>query len=155
MTKGKPEEPPINFEVGERAWLDAKNINLKTTSSKLNDRRLGPFKVIEKISDLAYRLELPESMKVHNVFYLGLTLKSQRKSQSPIPGKATSSHNRRRRRIRGRSHSRPQKRRRTNVLQDQMERIWARKQHMGAQRKPRKCRKFSEKVSFNALEKGP
>ncbi|KEP45610.1 putative Transposon Tf2-1 polyprotein, partial [Rhizoctonia solani 123E] len=44
MTKGKPEETPISFEVGERAWLDAKNINLKTTSSKLNDRRLGPFK---------------------------------------------------------------------------------------------------------------
>ncbi|KEP45615.1 putative Transposon Tf2-1 polyprotein, partial [Rhizoctonia solani 123E] len=84
MTKGKPEEPPISFEVGERAWLDAKNINLKSTSSKLNDRRLGPFKVIEKISDLAYRLELPESMKVHNVFYLGLLSKVKEDPKTPF-----------------------------------------------------------------------
>ncbi|KEP45030.1 putative Transposon Tf2-1 polyprotein, partial [Rhizoctonia solani 123E] len=84
MTKGKPEEPPISFEVGEKAWLDAKNINLKSTSSKLNDRRLGPFKVIEKISNLAYRLELPESMRVHNVFYLGLPSKVKEDPKTPF-----------------------------------------------------------------------
>ncbi|KAF8748833.1 hypothetical protein RHS01_10525 [Rhizoctonia solani] len=50
---------PIEFEIGEEAWLDAKNVNLKTLSPKLTEQRLGPFRVIEKISDRAYRLELP------------------------------------------------------------------------------------------------
>ncbi|KAF8753815.1 hypothetical protein RHS01_06642 [Rhizoctonia solani] len=39
---------PVEFEVREEAWLDAKNVNLKTLSPKLMEQRLGPFKVIEK-----------------------------------------------------------------------------------------------------------
>ncbi|KAF8707360.1 Chromo (CHRromatin Organization MOdifier) domain, partial [Rhizoctonia solani] len=57
---------PTEFDIGEEAWLDAKNINLKTLSPKLTKQRLGPFKVIKKISDRAYRLELPPSMRIHN-----------------------------------------------------------------------------------------
>ncbi|KAF8749312.1 hypothetical protein RHS01_10171 [Rhizoctonia solani] len=60
---------PTEFKVGEEAWLDAKNVNLKTLSPKLTEQRLGPFKVIEKISDRAYRLDLPPTMRIHNVFY--------------------------------------------------------------------------------------
>ncbi|QRW26772.1 integrase core domain protein [Rhizoctonia solani] len=58
---------PTEFEIGEEAWLDAKNVNLKTLSPKLTKQRLGPFKVIEKISDCAYRLKLPPTMRIHNL----------------------------------------------------------------------------------------
>ncbi|KAF8751633.1 hypothetical protein RHS01_08618, partial [Rhizoctonia solani] len=67
-----------HFEIGEEAWLDAKNVKLKTLSPKLTEQRLGPFKVAEKISDRAYRLELPPSMRIHNVFYVGLLSKVKR-----------------------------------------------------------------------------
>ncbi|KAF8758990.1 Chromo (CHRromatin Organization MOdifier) domain [Rhizoctonia solani] len=43
MTAGE-EGSPIEFEIGEEAWLDAKNVNLKTLSPKLTEQRLGPFK---------------------------------------------------------------------------------------------------------------
>ncbi|KAF8759681.1 hypothetical protein RHS01_01538 [Rhizoctonia solani] len=69
---------PLEFEIGEEAWLDAKNVNLKTLSPKLTEQRLGPFKVIEKISNRAYRLELPPTMRIHNVFYVGLLSKVKR-----------------------------------------------------------------------------
>ncbi|QRW22209.1 integrase core domain protein [Rhizoctonia solani] len=69
---------PIEFKIGEEAWLDAKNVNLKTLSPKLTEQRLGPFKVIEKISDRAYRLELPPTMQIHDVFYVGLLSKVKR-----------------------------------------------------------------------------
>ncbi|QRW23575.1 Retrotransposable element Tf2 protein [Rhizoctonia solani] len=69
---------PTEFEIGEEVWLDAKNVNLKTLSPKLMEQRLGPFKVIEKISNRAYRLELPPTMRIHNVFYVGLLSKVKR-----------------------------------------------------------------------------
>ncbi|KAF8751500.1 Chromo (CHRromatin Organization MOdifier) domain [Rhizoctonia solani] len=50
MTAGETGEP-VNFEVGEEAWLDAKNVKLKTLSPKLTEQRLGPFKITKKISD--------------------------------------------------------------------------------------------------------
>ncbi|KAF8680376.1 hypothetical protein RHS04_04534 [Rhizoctonia solani] len=53
MTAGEGGSP-LTFELGEEAWLDAKNVNLKTLSPKLTEQRLGPFKVIKKISDRAY-----------------------------------------------------------------------------------------------------
>ncbi|KAF8753927.1 hypothetical protein RHS01_06729 [Rhizoctonia solani] len=77
MTAGEIGEP-LTFEIGEEAWLDAKNVKLKTLSPKLTEQRLGPFKVTEKISDRAYRLELPPSMRIHNVFYVGLLSKVKR-----------------------------------------------------------------------------
>ncbi|KAF8760023.1 hypothetical protein RHS01_01856 [Rhizoctonia solani] len=69
---------PTEFEVGEEVWLDAKNVNLKTLSPKLTEQRLGPFKVMERISNRAYRLELPPTMRIHNVFYVGLLSKVKR-----------------------------------------------------------------------------
>ncbi|KAF8754069.1 hypothetical protein RHS01_06477 [Rhizoctonia solani] len=69
---------PTEFEIGEEVWLDAKNVNLKTLSPKLTEQRLGPFKVIEKISNWAYCLELPPTMQIHNVFYVGLLSKVKR-----------------------------------------------------------------------------
>ncbi|KAF8750799.1 hypothetical protein RHS01_09192 [Rhizoctonia solani] len=50
MTAGEAGEP-ISFEEGEEAWLDARNVKLKTLSPKLTEQRLGPFKITEKISD--------------------------------------------------------------------------------------------------------
>ncbi|KAF8751778.1 hypothetical protein RHS01_08608 [Rhizoctonia solani] len=95
MTAGE-EGSPMEFDIGEEAWLDAKNVKLKTLSPKLTKQRLGPFKVIEKISDQAYRLKLPPTMRIHNVFYVGLLSKVKRDSkrafenqppQSPWTGK--------------------------------------------------------------------
>ena len=36
----------------------------------MGPRRLGPFKVIERIGDLDYRLELPDWMRIHNVIHV-------------------------------------------------------------------------------------
>ncbi|QRW18194.1 Retrotransposable element Tf2 protein [Rhizoctonia solani] len=77
MTAGEEGSPTV-FEVGEEVWLDARNVNLKTLSPKLTEQRLGPFKVSKKISNRAYRLELPSTMRIHNVFYVGLLSKVKR-----------------------------------------------------------------------------
>ncbi|GKA53035.1 hypothetical protein Tco_0746350 [Tanacetum coccineum] len=38
---------------------------------KLNPRYVGPFKVLEKIRTVAYKLELPQELsRVHNIFHI-------------------------------------------------------------------------------------
>jgi hypothetical protein len=54
LMEGQSTNVPVSFEIGEEAWLDAKNVNVKTKSDKLTEHCLGPFKVTKKISDWAY-----------------------------------------------------------------------------------------------------
>ena len=42
---------------------------------KLNTRYAGPFKIIKKVNDQAYKLELPSHIKVYNVFHVNLLKK--------------------------------------------------------------------------------
>jgi hypothetical protein len=39
---------------------------------KLLPKRYGPFKVLEHIGQVAYRLKLPDSMKIHDIFHIDL-----------------------------------------------------------------------------------
>jgi hypothetical protein len=84
MAGREPREVPETFDIGEKVWLDSRNLRLKTNSTKLMDQRLGPFKVLEKLSDRAYRLDLPEHLKIHNVFYVGLLSKVKEDEARPI-----------------------------------------------------------------------
>ncbi|KAF8751565.1 hypothetical protein RHS01_08145 [Rhizoctonia solani] len=85
MTKTKGMIP--EYSIGKKVWLDGKNIELRTNSNKLDPKRLGPFKVTEKISSHAYCLELPETLKIHNVFYVGLLSKAHESPSQPFPSR--------------------------------------------------------------------
>ena len=65
---------PRTLKVNQKVWLDGRNIKTKAPSKKLSPRRYGPFKVIEKVSPVNYRLQLPPSMKIHNVFHIDLLI---------------------------------------------------------------------------------
>jgi hypothetical protein len=64
--------PAPNYQNGDLIWLDGRNWKTWWPSKKLNNKRHGPFKIIENISPYAYRIELPPSMKCHNVFHVSL-----------------------------------------------------------------------------------
>jgi len=64
---------PLEFAVGDKVFLSTINIKLKFKGSpKLLPKWLGPFKVTQVINPVAYRLELPNSLKLHNVFHISL-----------------------------------------------------------------------------------
>ena len=52
---------------------------------KLSPRYIGPFMIVARVGKLAYRLELPESMKgVHNVFHVSMLQKKFRDPERQI-----------------------------------------------------------------------
>ncbi|SPC63847.1 uncharacterized protein UHOD_11348 [Ustilago sp. UG-2017b] len=59
--------PSPQFQPGDRVWLSAENICSLCPTKELDYCRLGPFSISEVISSHAYRLQLPPSMKIHNV----------------------------------------------------------------------------------------
>jgi len=63
---------PRELRINQKVWLDGRNLKVKLPSKKLAPRRYGPFDVIDKVSPVAYRIKLPETMKIHNVFHLDL-----------------------------------------------------------------------------------
>ena len=65
-------EPKNRFEVGDKVWLLTTNIKTRRPTKKLDNKKAGPFPIKEKISSHAYRLKLPSTMKIHNVFHIEL-----------------------------------------------------------------------------------
>ena len=64
--------PATSFQVGDKVWLKAKNIRTRRPSRKLDNKRHGPYEVKGKIGTHAYRLDLPNTMKIDNVFHVSL-----------------------------------------------------------------------------------
>jgi transposase InsO family protein len=58
--------------VGDKVWLDAKNLNTSHPSAKLGPKRYGPFLVTAAVSHTSFRLKLPPQWKIHNVFHASL-----------------------------------------------------------------------------------
>lgn len=62
----------IHLREGEYALLRLhKGYNIPSTKvlgPKLSQQYAGPFRILEKIGNLAYRLELPEHWRIHPVF---------------------------------------------------------------------------------------
>src|SRR5712671_7849769 len=73
-TANKSPIPTEQFKVGDQVWLEASHLKLPYHTPKLAPRRQGPFKVSEVISPVAYRLALPLSWGIHNVFHASLLL---------------------------------------------------------------------------------
>ena len=69
------------FHVGDKVLLSTRHIRVdQHLPSKLRRRFIGPYKVTERISSVAYRLELPPTWKIHYVFHVA-NLKRFRKSE--------------------------------------------------------------------------
>ena len=63
------------YKVGDLVLLSVKYVNTKLRARdhhKFQRPYVGPFRITEKLHETSFRLALPPSMKIHNVFYGGL-----------------------------------------------------------------------------------
>ncbi|GJT36234.1 putative reverse transcriptase domain-containing protein [Tanacetum coccineum] len=65
---------PLEFEVGDKIMLKVapwKGVMRFGKRGNLNPRYIGPFRIIERIGPVSYRLELPQELsRVNNVFHI-------------------------------------------------------------------------------------
>jgi hypothetical protein len=66
----------VTFQVDDQVLLSANHINLASQAlrptKKLQHRFLGPYRIIQKVSPVAYKLALPDSLRIHPVFHVSL-----------------------------------------------------------------------------------
>ncbi|XP_042958052.1 uncharacterized protein LOC122293563 [Carya illinoinensis] len=77
------------FQVGDWVFLRLQPYRQKTVALrhnlKLAPRFFGPFKILERIGTVAYRLELPSSTKIHPVIHVSCLKKKLGQNVIPLP----------------------------------------------------------------------
>jgi len=65
-------KPDPNLQPGDMVWLLPRNIRTTRPCKKLDYKKIGPFTLLARIGESAYKLDLPQSMRIHNTFHISL-----------------------------------------------------------------------------------
>jgi len=66
------ETPMPKYKTGDKVWLEATHLNLPYQTPKLAPKRQGPFNIVNVVSPVTYRLQLPAAWNIHDVFHASL-----------------------------------------------------------------------------------
>ena len=72
MERRKGERHYLGFKEGDHVWLEGTHLRLSHPSTKLASRRYRPFVITKAISPIVFKLELPQTWKIHDVFHASL-----------------------------------------------------------------------------------
>jgi len=71
-----------DFGPGDKVWITTRNWKTDRPSRKLDHQMAGPYTILEKVGN-AFRVQLPDSIKVHPVFAAN---KLRKAASDPLPG---------------------------------------------------------------------
>jgi len=60
----------LYLKEGDKVWLLYKNFKLRWLSKKLDYVKIGLFKIVVKILEAIYRLDLPVKIKIYLIQYI-------------------------------------------------------------------------------------
>ena len=63
---------PSQYKDRDQVWLKATHLKLQHQKMKLAPKHYGPFRVIKEVSPIAYKIQLPMSWGIHNMFHASL-----------------------------------------------------------------------------------
>lgn len=63
---------PEEFQVGDKVLVSTKHLCLKGDDNKLQKPFIGPYPILERMRAVAYKLELPQALRVQPVFHVSL-----------------------------------------------------------------------------------
>ena len=66
----KKRNKDITLKKGNKIYLLRKNVNTTKLNNKLNYVKIGPFKILKNIKGASFKLDLPNIIKIHPVFYV-------------------------------------------------------------------------------------
>ena len=65
--------PTPTFQPGDRVWLATRDFrNSEGSCRKLQPKYIGPFKIVKRINDVTYKLDLPPRFRVSRSFHVSL-----------------------------------------------------------------------------------
>src|SRR6266850_1393921 len=62
----------VPFKLGDKVWLEARNLRIPYESRKLAPKQEGPFKIKKVLGHTVYTLELPHQWRIHPIFHASL-----------------------------------------------------------------------------------
>jgi hypothetical protein len=78
-----------SFQIGDLVYLDSEHIKRPSTpsntTSKLQPRFLGPYKIRDKPSKLNYTLDLPPGSRIHPVFHISKLRRHIMRDKAALP----------------------------------------------------------------------
>ncbi|KAL0172892.1 hypothetical protein M9458_033203, partial [Cirrhinus mrigala] len=77
--------PAPEFQPGDQVWLSTRDLRLRQPCRKLSPRHIGPFKILRRINDVTFQLQLPPRYRIHPTFHVSL-LKPCYPSATEQPG---------------------------------------------------------------------
>ena len=57
------------FNLGDKVWLEGRNLKTGLPYQKFAPKRFGPFKITEVLGPVSYQLQLPGTWRIHPVFH--------------------------------------------------------------------------------------
>ena len=73
-----------DLKKGDKVYLLTKNFKSKRLSKKLDYVKMGPFKIISKVTEVLYRLDLLPKIKIHLVYYIAILKLTHKNHKPPI-----------------------------------------------------------------------
>ncbi|KAL0172966.1 hypothetical protein M9458_033277, partial [Cirrhinus mrigala] len=77
--------PAPAYQPGDQVWLSICDLRLRQPCRKLSPSYIGPFKILRRINDVTFQLQLPPRYRIHPTFHVSL-LKPFYPSATETPG---------------------------------------------------------------------